>query len=55
MDIRTFYNPPPIPVHGRLDWEAVDYDTLDEDSLVGRGPTKEAAIEDLKNQMEALL
>lgn len=54
MDIRTFYNPPPIPVRN-FDWEAVDYDTLDEDSLVGHGPTEEAAIQNLKDQMEALL
>jgi len=54
MDIRTYFNPPPIPVRA-FDWEAVDYDTLDEDSLVGRGPTEAAAIQDLKDQMEAFL
>lgn len=54
MDIRTSFSPKPIPLR-KFDWEAVDHDTLDEDSLVGHGATRDEAIADLKEQMEVLL
>lgn len=53
MNIRTYYAPPPIP-YRQFDWQAVDYDTLDEDSIVGFGRTEAEAIADLKEQMEEL-
>ena len=51
MNIRTYYSAKPVPTN-KFDWEAVDYDTLDEDSIVGFGATKEAAIADLLEQIE---
>ena len=50
MSIKTEYWPKPIPVR-HFDWEAWDED-LDEDSPVGHGPTEQAAITDLKMQLE---
>jgi hypothetical protein len=51
MKIRTFYDPPPIPVRG-FDWIAVDDDTYDYDSPIGLGATEQEAIEDLKQKIE---
>jgi hypothetical protein len=53
MDIRTFYDPKPIP-HRNFDWEAIDYATHDYDSPVGHGATREAAIADLVEQLEEI-
>jgi len=50
MDVRTSYNPKPIPLR-HFDWEAIDYDTLDEDSLIGHGSTEAEAVADLEYQM----
>lgn len=57
MKIVTSYDFPPIPDRS-MDWSAVDEDTYDgaPDSgplahMIGRGPTEEAAIQDLKNVM----
>jgi hypothetical protein len=48
-EIRTGYYPPPIPIRN-FDWSAwVDGR---EEWLTGRGPTEEAAIADLKEQIE---
>jgi len=52
-DIRTSYSPKPIGIRN-FDWEAVDYETLDCDSLVGHGSTEAEAIADLVEQMEEL-
>jgi len=54
MKIRTEYVYPPIP--GRsMDWSAVDDDTYDgapdSNCPIGRGPTEEAAIADLREQL----
>jgi hypothetical protein len=55
MKIVTHYDYPPIPDRS-MDWSAIDDDTYDgaEDAgplahMIGRGPTEEAAIQDLKN------
>ena len=53
MDIRTYYDPKPVPSRN-FDWEAIDYSTHDYDSPVGHGATKEEAIPDLKWQLEAI-
>jgi hypothetical protein len=54
MKIVTSHDYPPIPDRS-MDWSAIDEDTYDgaPDSgplahLIGRGPTEEAAIEDLR-------
>ncbi len=62
MNIKTHYDPPPIP-NRSFDWSAIDDDTYDgsPDSKcpVGHGATEEEAIADLKEQIaerkEALL
>ena len=46
MDIRTEYNPKPIPWRN-FDWEAYDHDNMSEESFVGFGATKEEAIAEL--------
>lgn len=51
MKIITTYDPPPIPIRD-FDWIAIDDDTHDLDSPVGRGPTEKAAIADLIEQIE---
>ena len=50
MKIITHYGRPPIPLT-RFDWSAVtdDYEGGDP---IGYGPTEQAAIEDLKEQLE---
>lgn len=55
MKIETTYDPPPIPTRA-CDWSAVDRDTYDADpgshgDVVGRGPTEQAAIDDLLEQL----
>ncbi len=59
-NIRTTHDYPPIPIRS-MDWSAVDDDTYDVDcdqdgyfstSPVGHGPTEEAAIADLLEQLE---
>ena len=53
MDIRTEYRQKPIPWRC-FDWEAYDYDTLDEDSPYGFGATEAEAIESLLVQVADL-
>ncbi|MGM4891222.1 hypothetical protein [Tardiphaga sp. 839_C3_N1_4] len=51
MNIRTTFEYPPIPVRS-FDWSAVDDDTYDgEGCLIGHGATKQAAIDDLIDQI----
>lgn len=60
IKIRTTHEFPPIPDRS-MDWSAVDDDTYNVDcdqdgffstSPIGRGPTEEAAIADLMEQLE---
>lgn len=52
MKIRTEYVYPPIPIR-QFDWSAVDDDTYDGPGCaIGYGPTEEAAIKDLLQQVE---
>lgn len=55
--IITHYDPPPIPTT-RFDWSAVDDNTYDgapdSHSPIGHGPTQEAAIADLMEQIEEM-
>ena len=51
INIQAYYDPKPIPIR-RFDWEAVDYDTLDYDSVTGFGATKEEAIADLMERLD---
>jgi hypothetical protein len=52
MKIRTEFVYPPIPIRD-FDWSAVDDDTYDgEGCPIGYGRTEEAAIADLKQQIE---
>jgi len=60
MKIRTNSDFPPIPTRA-FDWSAVDDDTYDgapgagrRARLIGTGPTEEAAIADLLEQVEEL-
>lgn len=57
--VRTTHEFPPIPIRS-MDWSAVDDDTYDVDcdqdgffsrSPIGRGPTEQAAIDDLMEQL----
>lgn len=50
--IRTSYVCPPIPWRN-FDWEAFE-DDYEPDRPVGRGPTEQAAIEDLEQQLAEL-
>jgi hypothetical protein len=54
MRIVTDFVFPPIAERS-FDWSAIDADTYDgtADCPVGRGPTEEAAIADLMEQLEA--
>ena len=58
MNIKTYYNPPPIPSKGEFDWTAIDNDSYDgaPDSntrhLIGYGITEQQAIDDLKEKLE---
>lgn len=58
--VRTTYEYPPIPIRS-MDWSAVDDDTYDVDcdqdgffstSPIGHGPTEQAAIANLMEQLE---
>lgn len=52
MNIRTEFVYPPVPFRDR-DWSAVDLDTYDGGySPIGWGPTEQAAIDDLLEQLE---
>lgn len=51
MKIRTDFWAKPIPTN-IFDWSAVDDDTYDGEGPIGYGPTEEAAIADLKEQLE---
>ena len=53
MDIRTYYDPKPVPSRN-FDWEAIDYSTHDYDSHVGHCANKEEAIADLMWQLEEI-
>ncbi len=48
MKIRVRYNPPPIPMR-QFDWTAID-DNYEPGMPIGYGPTKAAAILDLREQ-----
>lgn len=51
MRIKTVYVYPPIPTR-QFDWMAYDDNTYDgPGSPLGQGPTKEAAIQDLLEQL----
>lgn len=52
MNISTEYIYPPIPDR-RWDWSAVDDDTYEGGAPIGYGPTEEAAIADLMEQLES--
>jgi len=45
MNVKTFYDPKPIPDH-RFDWSAIGPD-YDYDSPIGYGATEAEAIDDL--------
>lgn len=51
MNIRTVYDPPPIPIRD-FDWRAIDADTYDYTEPVGWGRTEAEAIADLLEQLE---
>jgi hypothetical protein len=61
MKIVTQYSVKPIPVRD-MDWAAWDDETYDADcengnwvgGAIGHGPTEQAAIDDLKEQLEML-
>ena len=53
MKIKTFYDPPPIPMRC-CGWAAIDDDTYDIDSPTGYGATEAEAIEDLMWKLEEL-
>ena len=46
MRIKTYFDPPPIPIRS-CDWSAIDDETHDMDSPVGYGATEQEAIENL--------
>ena len=50
MKIRTSFDYPPIPIRS-FDWSAIDDDTYDYDAPIGQGPTEQAAIADLLQQI----
>jgi hypothetical protein len=53
MKIRTEFVYPPIPDR-RWDWSAIDDDTYDGPGCpIGYGPTEEAAVADLMEQIES--
>lgn len=53
MKIKTYYDPPPIPLRN-FDWTAIDDETYggDPGNPIGRGATEKEAIADLLEQME---
>jgi hypothetical protein len=57
MNIRTTYDPPPIPIRS-FDWSAIDEDTYDPDPecrasrLIGWGATENEAIAELETVIE---
>jgi hypothetical protein len=52
MNIKTEYDPPPIPFRGN-DWTAIETDTYcGPDGLVGYGETEAQAIDDLFLKMQ---
>jgi hypothetical protein len=52
MNIKTIFVHPPIP-NRDFDWSAIDDETYDgPGSPIGQGPTEEAAIADLLEQLE---
>ena len=52
MNIRTTYDPKPIPIR-QFDWTASDDDTYDGPGCpVGYGGTEGEAVEDLLNQID---
>jgi hypothetical protein len=58
MKIKTWHEYPPIPIR-EFDYGAIDEDTYDPDPgckgcIVGWGVTPEAAIADLKEQLDVL-
>ena len=51
MNIKTFFDPPPIPSR-EYDWMAYDDNTYEPGGVFGAGPTKEAAIANLLENLE---
>lgn len=51
--ILTEYDPPPIP-SDKWNWSAVDDATYEPGSPIGYGPTEQAAIDDLIEQIEEM-
>ena len=51
MRIKTHFEYPPIPDRN-FDWCAVDDDTYEPGCPIGWGPTEEAAIADLMQEIE---
>jgi hypothetical protein len=52
MRIKTFYDPPPIPIRG-CDWQAIDDETYDGEGYpIGYGATEQEAIDDLLSKIE---
>lgn len=51
MKIAVFYDPPPIPCRNS-DYTAYDVDNYEPGMPLGRGPTPEAALAELKEQFE---
>jgi len=51
-DIRTYYDPPPIPIRG-CDWCAIDYSTYggDEGDPIGFGETEQEAVAELVERL----
>lgn len=53
MKIKTYYDPPPIPLRN-CDWVAIDDETYDgqPSDPIGHGATEQEAIADLLEQLE---
>ena len=51
MRIKTYFEYPPIPIRD-FDWCAYDEDTYEPGCPIGWGPTEEAAIADLMQEIE---
>lgn len=56
VEIKTYYDPPPIPMRD-FDWAAIDIRTYggEPSDPIGFGKTKNAAIKELVNQLLDLI